>query len=526
VIIEQVNGVVSAITWPDITTAPEVGFDWNNDGTYTDETNYFIAARGTHRLVAPEQTIGGGGSGIVDQCTVTLHNGDGRFSSRNTGGALYADIAEGGAYQMPMRVDVTIDGTTTRLFTGYVRSMTEQARTPSQPATVTLDCRSRDDLLLQERVSVDRGTFQGLIGASEDLHIIQRLEHAGFVDGTDFRSEEYVAANGGTVTIDYGIHPILYAWTDDEPPLQEVWRIAGAAMGHFYCDPDGIFRYRNMAGLTDALAARQFGTSDAIALDQSNTAGLSLSYADGELYNRIEVEVKQRDPGTYEVQWSADRPPRVPGNGSLTVWALLPHPFAAEDAVVSATSRTSGGFDISADVTYDFAVFAQRIQIIATNANAQDAYLLNFQIVATLLETGDPLDVSAESVNAFWTGRAGRTRLIRGNDYIQTRAHAQSVADFLLARQETPRLLARVTGIHDPTVRVGRRVAISYPNNVTATAISAVVTDTDWVLGATGFILNARALDLGGMFPGEPYFVVGTNELGDGTDPEDAPLYW
>ena len=503
-----------------------VEIDWNRDGTYTDETAYVVAARGTHRLVSPEQSISGGGAGIVDQCTVTLNNSTKRFSSRNAAGALYATIADGGAYQAPMIVQVKIEGVTTKLFTGYVRGISEQARTAMLPASVTLDCRSREDLLLQMHASTATADYLAAVGAAEDTHLIQRLEEAGFVDGTDFVSEAYALANTVAPTIDYGMFPLRYTWTDDEPPLQDAWSIAGAAMGWFYCDPDGIFRYRNMAGLLGDLAERQFGTDDLIVLNESNTAALTLQYEDAELYNRIEVEVSPRALGIYGVAWEAETTPRVEAGGSLTLWAKYRHPLALDDASVSFTARYASGATIASGISTAVTSYAQRARIVIGNATAADAYLVDFAVYATPLEAGDPFTIEAVSADAFWTTRAGRVRTVRGSEYIQAKAHADTIANYLLTRQQTPRLFARVAGIHDPAVRVGKRVQIGYPFDVTTSAIVAVVVNTDWTLSAAGFNLNARAMDMDGLFPCEPYFVLGTNTLGTGLGVDDAKLFW
>lgn len=174
------------------TIVSTVWIDWDRDGGYTEETAYLVSASGTVALTAPEQMLAGG-RGAVASCQVVLDNKTRRFSPANSAGALYAAIAAGGAYMAPIQVKVNISGTLYVLFAGYVREMTESAPTPTQPGTVTLDCRTKDDKLLQDKISTELADFlaDSATMHTEDFHIINLLETAGMVDGTDFVSQAY-----------------------------------------------------------------------------------------------------------------------------------------------------------------------------------------------------------------------------------------------------------------------------------------------------------------------------------------------
>lgn len=128
--------------------------DWDRNGTFTDESSYLISASG-NMSYAPLNKAVLDGRGVVDTMSLTLRNNDGRFSSLNSAGPLYAWLGNGGGYRAPVRFEVSIDGGAnyTRIFTGVAKAPTERTATPRGIRQVTLLCRSREELLLQARAS-------------------------------------------------------------------------------------------------------------------------------------------------------------------------------------------------------------------------------------------------------------------------------------------------------------------------------------------------------------------------------------
>ena len=101
--------------------------------------------------------------GTVDQCTLTLDNRDGRFR-RSTLPPLYGSIQRGGAYHAPMYLRVSVDGGSNyaRVFTGVIKIPTDAPPFPGTAGQVTVDCRSRDEILLNKRQSTPIEHLQGL----------------------------------------------------------------------------------------------------------------------------------------------------------------------------------------------------------------------------------------------------------------------------------------------------------------------------------------------------------------------------
>src|SRR4051812_18504393 len=122
---------------------------WTGSGSYSDESAYLQSFSGQVRLAAPLQTIMATRS-IVDQVSVTMHNTLQRYSSLQSGVNTLTYLHEGGAYHSPMYLEVSVNNGSsyTRIFTGVVKYINETAVTGRESGTVTLDCRSREEEIL------------------------------------------------------------------------------------------------------------------------------------------------------------------------------------------------------------------------------------------------------------------------------------------------------------------------------------------------------------------------------------------
>lgn len=81
--------------------------------------------------------------------TVVLTNTDARFDPRNTSGPYTAAGISGVVPMRPIRISATYNGTTYRLFTGFIDSLTYGYAPGLRDATVTLACSDGMKLLAQ-----------------------------------------------------------------------------------------------------------------------------------------------------------------------------------------------------------------------------------------------------------------------------------------------------------------------------------------------------------------------------------------
>lgn len=496
--------------------AAKIEIDWGNNGTFIDESANLISAKGSSSLMAPQQALSSG-KGQVDRCTVQLHNLAFRYSTLNEDSPLAAYIGEGLLQAAPVRVSVTIDGTTYRLFTGVIRSMQEEAPTPSSGGMVTLDCRSRDDVLLQQKLSTELADWLTIssVGRTEDWHLIKLLEAAGLVDGTDFVSQAYAAAHSVNPTIDNGVFPLRYVWLDDASPLETVWQVAAACCGWFYADADGKVHYHNLAGLLDEMLAQQYGTLMEVDITDENSVRMALSWKDNDLFSEITVAAKPLTPAASAEVWTTEAPVVLEPGQSKTFYARLSQPQVTA-LTLAWSAKSANGDDITATVSVVRTDYAQRIKLAWTNSGSRTAY-----VTATL--TGQILTEDAEievtetvdGADTFWASRAPRTRRI-ANAWVQGDVQAATVARYVLDRSKRPQLVASITNLDRADVRVGRRCNVRYPGVMgDETEFAGLVMSSSWSLQTSGFRQSVEIFDVTRLFASDrPFFVLGTNKLG------------
>ncbi len=470
--------------------------------TYVNESARLIQATGDNRLAAPDQI--GQGRGQVDRCTLELDNRDGRFSPLNSGGALYASIQAGGAYQRPMYLEAAVDGVTySRVFTGVVKMPQEGTPTPSAPAVTRIECRSWDERLLGRRMSTSAADLRAnnANGATEGTIITQWLTLAG--------TSGY---------IDAGMFVIPWAWLDDESVLEEIWQLASACGGRFYADPDGALRYEDMAHWLKS----PHGTSQET-LTRADFSGLEPVYSDADLYSTVTVEASPRDAGASDVLWEPDERVIVPPNSTRAITARLRQAAYSIDAPMWGAA-TAGANDLTASVSVSVTAYnVQRVELTVTNSHATEAAVMHPFSISGRALTGGPTQEETRtsaangSNGAWWTARGMvRTKAIRGNAYVQTGAHAGALAQALLHRSEAPRLTYKLRGCPGkPSRRCGDRITINDAAIMSA-ARDAFITGISWRLTRNGFTQDIEAIDAAGLFPyqSEGYFIVGTNTLG------------
>jgi hypothetical protein len=509
------------ITW-------QLYVDWAKTGSYVDESARLVSASGSQRVAAPEQSMTAS-SGTADRLTVVLRNDDGRYSPYNSGGALYTYLLSGGVYHAPMYLNISINGGAdyARVFTGVIKLPAEQTPTYNAASTVTLDCRSRDELLLNARASTLMSDLRTMHddGYNEEQIIAKFLTDAGMVDGTDFVSQAHA---NPSKTLARGMFAIPWAWLDDESPLDEIWRLAAACGGRFYCNHAGKFVYENMhTWLTDPYTTvkKTFGLDD--------YSEFVPYYNDRELYNRVTVEVAPRVELMTNVLWEPDETIVVPANSTKRIVARLRQPAFRIDAIGYIATHAGRRVATSA-LTVNMTQYAQRVVMDFTNASTTFAVeVVDFQLVGVSINGGPTQEEIAESSHAFWTSyptiRPGRTRALRGNVYIQSAPQAQALASFLRDRCQLPRLFFRLNNCPgDPALHIGDRINLAHPDSWVG-PFGAQILSITWSLDANGFRQSFEAADKANLYPYDEYFILGTtvaaSTLGVGSF-RQAPIFY
>ena len=486
---------------------PKLLIAW--DGTnYVDETVNFVSASGSFKVTAPGYSIVSP-KGTVDSMNVVLHNSDEvtpysgkRYSPLNTGGSLYSLIRDGKAYHRPIKFQISIGGSSfSSLFTGVIKIPQEGVPTPKGEATVSIECRSVEELLLQKKLSTS--------GASVKNYIDTPVTESEIIEDLLTHSE----INFTNYIINDGFFHIRYFWMDDESVMEELWALAAACGGSIYSDRAGKLIYNNMQTW---LVGSSDSSPKVKTFTRSDYTDLKLRYGDSDLYNTTVVEASPRRLGENSVLWEPDETISVPANNTRAVTAKLRQPaYFLDDVSFQAVS--AGGVSLSANVSVAATIFAQRVELVFTNTHpTQAANIKTLQIKGIPIVGAPTLEETVDSTNAFWTGRTGRTRTFRGNVYVQNRAHAKALADFLSIVSESPKLLYTISNTPGSLgYHLGSKIGI-YDSKTMSAEASAFITSINWSYSASGgFMQTIEAIDASTFlkYPAADYFVLGTSTM-------------
>jgi hypothetical protein len=483
----------------------QVFFDWDRDGSYTAEDAYLVSARGTHRIAPPGQSITAT-SGQVAQCSVVLDNSTGRFSSLNSGGALYSLIQSGKTYHVPMIVQIAVEeagsvsATYYQVFDGVARIPTEQTLSPGQPKTITFDARGKEEILLNKRARTAQANFKVYhdSGATESEFIEFTLDDAGIT--TD-------------LALDDGLFAIPYPWIENESIIEQLWQLAAACGGRFYCDRNGQWVYENaMSWLT---GTRHTSSQQTYARG-TNFGSLELLWDETELAEEVSVSWTEREIGQTATIYDSDNI-QVGAGEEKTIIADFDAPVY-EIVTLSYTAGTPGGTDLSASVTVTPTYYAQSAKLVIDNAHATAAANVRVKIEGKPVEDGEGKTIAPDSVDSFWSDKTGRTRKISGNRWVQSEGQADMLAQLMRARQDAPTLVARLKGCPGQPLRsLGDRITIA-DSELSLSATDFFIIGISWSYSAKGFLQDIDAIrttDIAPHVDASPgYFVIGTNKLG------------
>lgn len=479
----------------------KVEFDWGIDGSFTDESAYLISARGVQKIASPRQSVTGN-SGRTGECSLTLSNATGRFSSLNSGGAIYSSIGNGKMYQVPVKVSVSAveagDATNYNvIFRGVARVPEEDGLAPDEPSTIVFDCRTIEDVLLNRRIRTSQSDFKALVDTpvTEDQVIDAILTDSG---------------TSLTSTLDSGLFALPFPWMNNEPITEELWRIAAACGGRFISNPDGELLYQNA---TNWITSTRGATSQKDFDRLLNFSRISISWDETELAETVTVSYEEREMSELDTLFDS-KFFTVEDTETEIIWAELSSPVY-EITEITTEINTPGGTPLTG-VTVTPTYYAQAVKFSIANASG---YQANVRIVLTGydLTSRETKTLEQESADSFWTAREGRTRKISGNKWLQTRSQARMLRDFLSERQETPSLIVRLGGCPgDPTLRLGDRVTVEDS--------SLYLTSTDfYLIGITwrytargGYIQDLEGIRCTDLYPAvdDPgYFILDTHEI-------------
>lgn len=493
----------------------ELFFDWNRNGTFTsgeNEANYMLSASGDESIANPDESAFASTGYTTDVDFVMINKGQ-RYSPSNTTGPYYTNMSGGGFYQIPVRLNVILNGTSYTLFTGVIKSINENPRSEKDAGLVNIHCTSEDGALINRKLETSVNTTSSfhVEGKDEGRLIAQTLTLAGLTDGTHFISQDYAGTPGVDIpTIAPGMFTIPWYWLDSESPIDDCWKLAAACGGRFFYDVrTKMYTYHNMSMYSTVATSK---TSQAT-IDESN-ALIKPLYNDKELYSKVKVTSRPRTIGFTQELWKSEDIPRLAPGETITLWAKVNNPvyeykgYTFEATTTSGLSRT--GDIYVAPPSY----YTQAVKFTITNTGVYHVFLRNFKLTGKPIEGGENYVYEKSSPNtSYWSNKNGKERAIDNNPYIQTPAQAQALGDMLAGRQGNYAERYNVRDYRGATVlRAGNRITIS-SSTLGISSREAIVTKAQFNLADGQFTQDFECFAAAYLqpLPNTDYFLIGTN---------------
>lgn len=473
---------------------------WNG-ATSTDESAYFVSAKGAYEYFPPGESYQSAKQ-VIQQMELVLRNENRRFSPWYSGSVLYPYQDEAGAYHRKIVLQMRIDsGAWENVFTGYVKEPQESY----DGAQISFKVWDAGEIL-RKRFSTPM--LQDYI--EHDL-VIYYLQMAGLVDGVDFYSPDYAEGNFIEPTIQPSTRRIRYSWLDDEAIWDELVDVAQATGARMYIDASGLIHYEKGWNWIN------LGQDSYRTLSEDHYRSLGYGYSDKAFYDEFVVSYAERFAGDFQEEiWKQETPKMVLPGATEEVIARFSSPAVSVAAPVVNEDYyllTLEGADATliSGVSINFQVYAQQAVITITNAATVPIFLWNAKFVGQSV-SGSP----AEQVKRTLTGKNYNRRLeVRGNYYVQQKAQADYIADFLEWWYGTAKPTVSVSKLRgDLANQIGARVKVRSRD----ATFDGIIIRCGWNIAiADRTVVYTQDLMLvQNDFAGETYFVVGESQFSQG----------
>jgi hypothetical protein len=312
----------------------------------------------------------------------------------------------------------------------------------------------------------------------------------------------------GYYQFDQAILASDWSWLAGEDGWDELKKLAEAAGGQLYQDRDNIIKYTHPLNIASA-----GGT--AYNFNRSVYADLRESGSARDLMTKCVVSYIPRIKRAMQTVVE-DSTPRLVAAGATATEPLEPeNPLASlEYAPGSTTQLSPAAFNITYVATgapvlqagsggygHTVSFKAQQVSLTVGNTSAQPF------VVNRIILRGEPIAPGEGGTVTSGSGDVGLTK--SNNIYIQSKSHAQRLADLGVALYGTPRPIRKITGCpYDPARFVGEVVTLTEPALPVVAVPHIIVGKED---GDTGATSSYDLFSLAGLPVAADYFVVSTS---------------
>lgn len=436
-----------------------LGIDWDNDGTYTEETANLV---GLSTRRGREYFLKSNGAGfepvMVGEMLATLNNLDGRYDPYNSSSPIYPNVLPGAKFML----QVTYGVTTYDVMRGEIADIA-----PVGGAT--------------ERVKLlgyDGGEYLRNVGVlttlQENIYVHAAIEAV------------LTAANwdGGTA-LDTWTDVIPYWWASGRSAAKEIDDLNDAAIGQFYIAADGTAKYYSRL--------RSKSVVETIT-EAEILKGIDLPQPWEVVRNDVSMFVRTRVLQTSGDLWSLDDKPLVRAGESLSLWVQFQfdnddvpaknviNPAATTDYTMYSTP--SGGTNLTANFTVTPTIYADRAKLAISNGGAVDGYI-------TLLKIrGQALSASLVQLNQQDSASIARYRKREfkiDNNWLQTISIATDMLGLISGALDEPMVYPTVRLVDQPTLQftpdLFSLVGLNLPSKDISGYYDLAYIQHDWLTG-------------------------------------------
>ena len=443
---------------------PKVEIQWDG-ATWTDESDYFISARGNEQLWKIS------GEGIAATLDIELDNTTERFTPDNALSPIYQYLKP----RTSIRVYITAGGYDYKIFTGYIKNIHPDVRS----RICSLECFDNQVFVYNKRAN-------GVV--YEDHRTDQLLTELAELAGLQSSQYEF----------DVGTHTVNFGYFEDRNVWPIMGEIAVAERGRIFFDRQGILTFWNRDRLHNKTA------SDIIPDITLNNWIIDLDYsvAEHEIKNTVIVKATPRASAGIQVVWSSgnaeyldpysDTLVWIPKNSSQVAWLEMEDPCTTfiipirNDDFTANSAQDGLGVDLTNNISIHpagFISYGNAVFITVINNGDTDAYLTKFQIRGNPAQILKWIKVTAKDLPSIT--RYGRQEFEIENNFIDSEDTAREIAQEELYRRKEAVNLFRVNIVGIPHLLCGDVVNIEYR---AGSYKNYMIDQLDWTFDNGGFM--------------------------------------
>ncbi len=301
------------------------------------------------------------------------------------------------------------------------------------------DWNTPDDEVWAEVVGFDRLEF---------LRTTTYAPHAVFTDYSLYDLFESVLQDGGVQVTDYEIDSALdsvtipYAWFDEVTHRYALQKLAEAGLAMVYCDRDG------------KIVVKQYTepATTAFDFDEDNIFTKEHPLAWSEMANSIEVTATPLAASAQTEIYADLEEFAIGADEQVTKFYIFTHAPCTD---VQQPTFTQSGADIHIET---YTVYAWAVSVTFHNSGGTSQNVTGVSVEGKKLENAGKVRATAEDAASISSN--GKVAVSIDNDFIQSTARAQDIADAILASYKDPR--------RDVTLKARGHIALNLGDKVSA----------------------------------------------------------